>query len=84
MTLTCSKFRSEPKFKKIIYKYMYVVKYVFYKTYKHQLCYTFYEARRLFAMTNVLDSTCMSFGPTLDKFRIFDLSRISAFVKCIV
>ena len=69
-----------------------MAKYVFYETYKHQLCYTFYEARRLFAIIYVLEIHMYVFQPHLgkivkmsqDKFRIFDLSRISAFIKYIV
>ena len=65
---------------------------VFYETFKHQLSYTFYEARRLFAMTYVLEIHMYVFRPhpgeivkmLQDKFRIFDLSRISAFIKYIV
>ena len=67
-------------------------KYVFYKTYKHQLCYTLYEARRLFAITYVLEIHMYVFWPhpreivknSQEKFRIFDHSRISAFIKYIV
>ena len=68
-------------------------KYVFYETYKYQLSYTFYEARRLFAITYVLEIHMYVFRPhpgkkivkmSQDKFRIFDLSRISAFIKYIV
>ena len=67
-------------------------KYVFYEMYKYQLSYTFYEARRLFAITYVLEIHMYVFRPhpgvivkmSQDKFRIFDLSRISAFIKYIV
>ena len=38
-------------------------KYVFYETYKHQLCYTFNEARRLFAITYVLEIHMYVFWP---------------------
>ena len=84
MTLTCSKFRSEQRFKKN--KSSYVPKGVFYEIYKHQLCYTFYEAKSLLAMTYV----CLSAPPrdivmmSQDKSGIFDLSRISAFIKYII
>ena len=52
----------------------------------------FYEARRLFAITYVLEIHMYVFRPhpgeivkmSQDKFRIFDLSRISAFIKYIV
>ena len=90
MTFTCSKFRSEQKFKK---EFSFAMpKYVFYETYKYQLSYTFYEARRLFAITYVLEIHMYVFRPhpgeivkmSQDKFRIFDLSRISAFIKYIV
>ena len=64
-------------------------KYVFYETYKHQLSFTFYEARRLFAITYVLEIHMYVFRPnpgeivkmSQDMFRIFVLSRISAFIK---
>ena len=90
MTLNCSKICSQQKLKKI--KYRYVPKYASYETYTYQLCYTFYEARRLFAITYVLKINMYVFRPHLgeivkmsqDKFRIFDLSRISAFIKYIV
>ena len=90
MTLSCSKFHSEQKDLKTKYKGM--PKCVFYKTFKHQLSYTFYEARRLFAITYVLEIHMYVFRPhpgeivkmSQDKFRIFDLSGISAFIKYIV
>ena len=60
--------------------------------YKYQLSYTFYEARRLFAITYVLEIHMYVFRPhpgeivkiSHDKFRIYDPSRISAFIKYIV
>ena len=90
MTLTCSEFRSEQKFKKE--KKLSMPKYVIYETYKYKLSYTFSETRRLFAITYVLEIHMYVFRPhpgeivkmSQDKFRIFDLSRISAFIKYIV
>ena len=38
-------------------------KYVSYETYKYQLSYTFYEARRLFAITYVLEIHMYVFRP---------------------
>ena len=87
MTLACSKFCSNQKDLKTKYKGR--PKCVFYETFKHQLSYTFYEARRLFAITYVLEIHMYVFRPhpgeivkiSQDKFKIFDLSRISAFIK---
>ena len=65
---------------------------VFYEIYKHQLCDTIIDAMGLFAMMYVLQIHISVFQPhqreivkmSQDKFKIFDLSRISAFIKHIV
>ena len=62
---------------------------VFYKIIKHQLCHTFTEARVLFAITCVLKIHVSVFRAhpreivhmVQDEFRIFDIFRISAFIK---
>ena len=61
MSSIYSKFLFE-QFKKKI-ENSYVPKDVFYETYKHRLCHTFIEARRLFAITYVLEIHIFAFRP---------------------
>ena len=72
---------------------VYVSKNVFYEIYKCQLCRTFIEAGRLFAITFVLEILISDFRPhprkdivrmSHNKIRLFGLSKVSAFIIHVV